>query len=148
MDNQATGDAGEDTPAFSQSAREKLEEESFQRYIDSRKAQNSWYKLLEKSSSDMCEIQLTAWIRMVTGILFLEWLAYYPLREVSSRFLMSHKKNFKFMPFKDSMKNLLSDNFGWVWLSHHQIIMLCLGRDCRCSRTNRNPTRGQKLQSS
>ena len=70
MDNQATGDAGEDTPAFSQSAREKLEEESFQRYIDSRKAQNSWYKLLEKSSRDMCEIQLTAWIRMVTGILF------------------------------------------------------------------------------
>jgi len=41
MDNQATGDAGEDTPPFSQSAREKLEEESFQRYIDSRKAQNS-----------------------------------------------------------------------------------------------------------
>merc|ERR1719204_1737537 len=41
MDNQATGDAGEDTPSFSQSAREKLEEESFQRYIDSRKAQNS-----------------------------------------------------------------------------------------------------------
>ena len=41
LDNQATGGAGEEAPSFSQSAREKLEEESFQRYVDSRKAKNS-----------------------------------------------------------------------------------------------------------